>query len=72
MVSNLFGNALNMAVVAVCLLSKTTRLQNSQITHLEFQREVTITFLRIKPRKDSVRPGQKPFTSVTLRNTDGR
>lgn len=68
---NLFGNALNMAVIAGYLLYKAIRLDNSQIAQLEFQWEVTIAFLRIKPRKDCIRPVSKAHIPITLKMIDG-
>lgn len=59
-----------MAAIFSWLLYKTASRQNNQIIHLEFRQEVTIVFLRIKPRKGSVRPGPKIHTSVPLKKIE--
>lgn len=65
---NLFSNALNMAVVASWIIH--TEIDEKNISHLEFRRQVTMYLLRRRERIES-HPGPRSHLKIQTRLSDG-
>lgn len=67
---NLFSNALNMVVVAEWILySELHHSTTSDLTHLNFWREVSLNLLRMKPKTQSI-PGPHAHSVQSVRQSN--